>query len=253
MAILAKLRRNRQYKPNEQSSRRLAAIRRCDNLKGSIEVKKLRVAGDCGTVTYLQRSKLSVEHIMLTSMQTPSWLICHDPSDRSQRFLQSWTHQKVQFCSSCWIALFQKERTYSTPSRSGCRGNFKQQQTFAEVGWHHCAVVVAFDQESQVVAEDEKIRICNHTYDMLVNTVRFPPLDTIGTGMAHHHRVCLTQAMLHSIPRIEVEYPYVWNSELISIFSLQESTQSMTLRQVILEGYMCADSVNAYYLDQRDI
>merc|ERR1719487_2343420 len=61
---------------------------------------------------------------------------------------------------------------------------------------HGAAVVVmAFDEQGQAATEEEKVRICKLSYDILVNEVRFPPEDivfdpnilTIATGIEEHN------------------------------------------------------------------
>ena len=61
---------------------------------------------------------------------------------------------------------------------------------------HGAAVVImAFDEQSQAATEEERVRICKRSYDLLVGPkVNFPPEDivfdsnilTIGTGMDEH-------------------------------------------------------------------
>jgi len=60
---------------------------------------------------------------------------------------------------------------------------------------HGAAVVVmAFDEEGQAADEENKVRICKRSYDILVNEVGFPPEDiifdpnilTIATGIEEH-------------------------------------------------------------------
>ncbi len=56
-------------------------------------------------------------------------------------------------------------------------------------------VVMAFDEQGQAATYDEKIRICQRAYDILVNEVGFPPEDiifdpnilTVATGMEEHN------------------------------------------------------------------
>ena len=53
---------------------------------------------------------------------------------------------------------------------------------------------MAFNEEGQAATEEEKVRICKRSYDILVKEVRFSPEDivfdpnmlTIGTGMEEH-------------------------------------------------------------------
>jgi len=61
-------------------------------------------------------------------------------------------------------------------------------------------VVMAFDEVGQAATEDEKVRICKRSYDILVGpAVRFPPHDiifdpnilTIATGIEEHNRYAL--------------------------------------------------------------
>ena len=56
------------------------------------------------------------------------------------------------------------------------------------------AVVMAFDEHGQAVETDDKVRICKRAYDLLTQTVGFPPEDiifdpnilTVATGMEEH-------------------------------------------------------------------
>ncbi len=57
------------------------------------------------------------------------------------------------------------------------------------------AVVMAFDEQGQAATYEEKIRICERAYKILVNEVGFPPEDiifdpnilTVATGMEEHN------------------------------------------------------------------
>jgi 5-methyltetrahydrofolate--homocysteine methyltransferase len=57
------------------------------------------------------------------------------------------------------------------------------------------AVVMAFDEKGQAATFEDKIRICQRAYDILVNEVDFPPEDiifdpnilTVATGMEEHN------------------------------------------------------------------
>merc|ERR1711871_761800 len=56
-------------------------------------------------------------------------------------------------------------------------------------------VVMAFDEEGQAATEEDKVKICKRSYDILVKEVGFPPEDiifdpnilTIATGMSEHN------------------------------------------------------------------
>ncbi len=55
-------------------------------------------------------------------------------------------------------------------------------------------IVMAFDEEGQAATREDKVRICKRAYDLLVETLNFPPEDiifdpnilTVGTGMEEH-------------------------------------------------------------------
>ena len=52
---------------------------------------------------------------------------------------------------------------------------FKEQATLLRK--HGAAIVVmAFDENGQAAEEDEKVRICKRSYDILVDEVRFPDM-----------------------------------------------------------------------------
>ena len=75
-------------------------------------------------------------------------------------------------------------------------GEEKFRQNAATVLKYGAAVVVmAFDEKGQAATYDEKIRICERAYRILVDEVGFPPEDiifdpnilTVGTGMEEHN------------------------------------------------------------------
>jgi 5-methyltetrahydrofolate--homocysteine methyltransferase len=75
-------------------------------------------------------------------------------------------------------------------------GEAKFRQNAAAVLKYGAAVVVmAFDEQGQAASFDEKIRICNRAYHILVDEVGFPPEDiifdpnilTVATGMEEHN------------------------------------------------------------------
>ncbi|CAM9933592.1 unnamed protein product, partial [Choristocarpus tenellus] len=80
---------------------------------------------------------------------------------------------------------------------------------------HGAAVVVmAFDEEGQAADEENKVRICKRSYDILVNEVGFPPEDiifdpnilTIATGIDEHNNYAVD--MINATKRIKEECPY---------------------------------------------
>jgi 5-methyltetrahydrofolate--homocysteine methyltransferase len=75
-------------------------------------------------------------------------------------------------------------------------GEEKFRQNAAKVLKYGAAVVVmAFDEQGQAATYDDKIRICERAYRILVDEVRFPPEDiifdpnilTVATGMEEHN------------------------------------------------------------------
>ena len=75
-------------------------------------------------------------------------------------------------------------------------GEEKFRQNAAKVLKYGAAVVVmAFDEKGQAATYDEKIRICERAYKILVHEVGFPPEDiifdpnilTVGTGLEEHN------------------------------------------------------------------
>ena len=125
---------------------------------------------------------------------------------------------------------------------------------------HGAAVVVmAFDEEGQAATEEEKVRICKRSYDILVNKVHFPPEDiifdpnvlTIGTGMEEHSNYGVD--FINATKRIKEMCPYVKISGGISNLSfgfrgvtkIRESIHSVFLHHAITEAGMDVGIVNA--------
>jgi 5-methyltetrahydrofolate--homocysteine methyltransferase len=70
-----------------------------------------------------------------------------------------------------------------------------RQNAAAVLKYGAAAVVMAFDEQGQAATYEEKIRICERAYNILVNDVGFPPEDiifdpnilTVATGMEEHN------------------------------------------------------------------
>ncbi|HEY1901354.1 MAG TPA: methionine synthase [Terracidiphilus sp.] len=70
-----------------------------------------------------------------------------------------------------------------------------RQNAAAVLKYGAAAVVMAFDEQGQAATYEEKIRICERAYNILVNEVGFPPEDiifdpnilTVATGMEEHN------------------------------------------------------------------
>src|SRR5210317_735623 len=136
---------------------------------------------------------------------------------------------------------------------------FKKQATLLRK--HGAAVVVmAFDEQGQAASEEDKVRICKRSYDMLVNEVRFPPEDivfdpnvlTIGTGMEEHANYGVD--FINATKTIKEICPYVKISGGISnlsfgfrgVMKIRESIHSVFLHHAILQSGMDVGIVNAH-------
>merc|ERR1719223_1747958 len=136
---------------------------------------------------------------------------------------------------------------------------FKEQATLLRK--HGAAIVVmAFDEEGQAATEEEKVRICKRSYDVLVNEVKFPAEDiifdpnvlTIGTGMEEHNNYGVD--FINATRTIKQECPYVKISGGISnpsfgfrgVNKVRESIHSVFLHHCILESGMDMGIVNAH-------
>jgi len=74
-----------------------------------------------------------------------------------------------------------------------------RQHAAAVLKYGAAAVVMAFDEQGQAATYEEKSRICERAYKILVNEVGFPPEDiifdpnvlTVGTGLEEHNNYAL--------------------------------------------------------------
>ena len=124
---------------------------------------------------------------------------------------------------------------------------------------HGAAVVVmAFDENGQAATASEKVRICQRSYDILVNQVHFPPEDiifdpnvlTIGTGMEEH--ADYAKDFIEATRVIKETCPYVKISGGISNLSfgfrgvnkVRESIHSVFLHHAIMDSGMDVGIVN---------
>ncbi len=94
-------------------------------------------------------------------------------------------------------------------------GEEKFRQTAREVLRHGAAVVVmAFDEQGQAATFEDRIRICERAYRILVNEVGFPPEDiifdpnilTVATGMEEHNNYALD--FIHATRWIKQNLPH---------------------------------------------
>jgi len=74
-----------------------------------------------------------------------------------------------------------------------------RQRAAAVLKYGAAVVVMAFDEQGQAATYEEKIRICQRAYDILVDEIGFPPEDiifdpnvlTVATGMEEHNNYAL--------------------------------------------------------------
>ena len=97
-------------------------------------------------------------------------------------------------------------------------GEDKFRKNAATVRKYGAAVVVmAFDEQGQAATYEDKIRICERAYRILVDEVRFPPQDiifdpnilTVATGMEEHNNyandfINATRWIKHNLPHAKV-------------------------------------------------
>lgn len=86
-------------------------------------------------------------------------------------------------------------------------------------------VVMAFDEKGQAVTKDEKVRICERAYNLLVNKADFDPADiifdanilTVATGMEEHNNYAVD--FIEALKEIKIRCPGVSTSGGVSNLS----------------------------------
>jgi 5-methyltetrahydrofolate--homocysteine methyltransferase len=142
-------------------------------------------------------------------------------------------------------------------------GEEKFRQNAAKVLKYGAAVVVmAFDEQGQAATYDEKIRICERAYRILVDQVHFPPEDiifdpnilTVATGMEEHNNYAVD--FIHATRWIKQNLPHAKVSGGVSNISfsfrgnnkVREAMHSAFLYHAIAAG-MDMGIVNAGMLE----
>ena len=126
-------------------------------------------------------------------------------------------------------------------------------------------VVMAFDEQGQAATEDDKVRICKRSYDILVNKVNFPPEEiifdpnilTIATGIEEHNRYAVD--FISATRRIKEVCPHCKISGGVSNLSfgfrgvdvIREAMHSVFLYHAVQNG-MDMGIVNAGMLQVYD-
>jgi 5-methyltetrahydrofolate--homocysteine methyltransferase len=239
---------------------------RC-NIAGSIRFKKLMMAGDYGTAMDIAKQQvedgahvidINVDDGMLdgmAAMQKFVKIAVTEPEVSKVPFMLDASKFDIVMAGLKWC---QGKCIVNSISLKVGEELFIEHATLLRK--HGAAVVVmAFDEEGQAATEEEKVRICKRSYDILVKKVRFPPEDiifdpnvlTIGTGMEEHSNYGVD--FIKACKRIKEECPYVKISGGISNLSfgfrgvtkIRESIHSVFLHHAILEAGMDVGIVNA--------
>merc|ERR1719162_1204594 len=242
---------------------------RC-NISGSIRFKKLMMAGDYATA--MDIAKKQVEdgaHVIdinvddglldgLAAMQKFVKIAITDPEVSKAPFMLDASKFEIVMAGLKWC---QGKPIVNSISLKVGEELFKEQATLLKK--HGAAVVVmAFDEVGQAATEDDKVRICKRSYDILVDDVKFPPEDiifdpnvlTIGTGMEEHANYGVD--FMNAVEKIKEVCPYVKISGGISNLSfgfrgvtkIRESIHSVFLHHAILDHGMDVGIVNSHEL-----
>jgi 5-methyltetrahydrofolate--homocysteine methyltransferase len=86
-------------------------------------------------------------------------------------------------------------------------------------------VIMAFDEKGQAANRDDKVRICQRAYRLLIEKIGFPPEDiifdpnilTIATGMTEHDRYALD--FIEAVKVIKTKCPWAFTSGGVSNLS----------------------------------
>ena len=240
---------------------------RC-NIAGSMKFKKLMMKGDYASAMDIAKKQvedgahvidINVDDGMLdglAAMQKFVKIAVTEPEVAKVPFMLDASKFEIVLAGLKWC---QGKPIINSISLKVGEEQFIEHATLLKK--HGAAVVVmAFDEEGQAATEEEKVRICKRSYDVLVNKVRFPPEDiifdpnvlTIGTGMEEHANYGVD--FIRATKRIKEECPYVKISGGISNLSfgfrgvtkIRESIHAVFLDHAIKESGMDVGIVNAH-------
>jgi 5-methyltetrahydrofolate--homocysteine methyltransferase len=239
---------------------------RC-NIAGSLKFKKLMMAGNYGAA--MDIAKQQVEdgaHVIdvnvddgmldgLAAMQKFIKIAVTEPEVSKRPFMIDSSKFEIVEAGLKWS---QGKPIVNSISLKVGEELFIEHATI--IRKHGAAVVVmAFDEEGQAATEEEKVRICKRSYDILVGPkVRFPPEDivfdpnilTIGTGMAEHSNYGID--FIKATKRIKELCPHVKISGGVSNLSfgfrgvnvVRESIHAVFLHHAIIDSGMDMGIVN---------
>jgi len=240
---------------------------RC-NISGSIRFKKLMMNGDYETAMNIAKKQvddgahvidINVDDGMLdgvAAMQKFVKIAVTKPDIAKAPFMLDASKFEIVMAGLKWC---QGKPIVNSISLKEGEELFKEKALLLRK--HGAAIVVmAFDEVGQAATEDDKVRICKRSYDILVDEVRFPPEDivfdpnvlTIGTGMEEHADYGID--FLNATERIKEECPYVKISGGISnlsfgfrgVMKIRESIHAVFLHHAIIDHGMDVGIVNAH-------
>ncbi|GMI02396.1 hypothetical protein TrST_g2530, partial [Triparma strigata] len=205
---------------------------RC-NIAGSIRFKKLIMAGDYGKCMDIAKQQvadgahvidINVDDGMLdgvAAMQKFVKIAVTEPEVSKAPFMLDASNFKIVIAGLKWC---QGKPIVNSISLKVGEELFKEHATLLKKHGA-AAVVMAFDENGQAATESEKVRICQRSYKILVEEVKFPPEDiifdpnvlTIGTGMEEHAAYGID--FINATKTIKETCPYVKISGGISNLS----------------------------------
>ncbi|GMH96218.1 hypothetical protein TL16_g13285, partial [Triparma laevis f. inornata] len=247
---------------------------RC-NIAGSLKFKKLMMKGDYGAAMDIAKKQvedgahvidINVDDGMLdgvAAMQKFVKIAVTEPEVSKAPFMLDASNFKIVIAGLKWC---QGKPIVNSISLKVGEELFKEHATLLKKHGA-AAVVMAFDENGQAATESEKVRICQRSYKILVEEVKFPPEDiifdpnvlTIGTGMEEHANYGVD--FINATKTIKETCPYVKISGGISNLSfgfrgvtkIRESIHACFLHHAITESGMDVGIVNAnemYHIDE---
>ena len=174
---------------------------RC-NIAGSLKFKKLILAGDYGGAMDVAKKQvedgahvidINVDDGMLDGVKAMEKFVkiaITEPEVSKVPFMLDASNFNIVIAGLKWC---QGKPIVNSISLKVGEEKFIEHATLLKKHGAAC-VVMAFDENGQAATAPEKVRICQRSYNILVNVVKFPPEDiifdpnvlTIGTGMEEH-------------------------------------------------------------------
>uniref|UniRef100_A0A7S1UDH7 Methionine synthase n=1 Tax=Phaeomonas parva TaxID=124430 RepID=A0A7S1UDH7_9STRA len=193
---------------------------RC-NLAGSAKFKRLIMGGDYGSAMDVAKAQvedgamtidINVDDGMLdglAAMQKFCKIAVTEPEIAKVPFVIDSSKFEIVEAGLQWV---QGKCIVNSISLKVGEALFKQHVRLLKK-YGAATVVMAFDEEGQAATEEEKVRICKRSYDIMVHECGFPPEDivfdpnilTIATGLAEHNNYAVD--FINATRRIKEECP----------------------------------------------